>query len=718
YFKGNDGLTDGDPWISDGTLAGTRKLIDLNGNTNSNARQFVGTDDGLVYFRATISGTDQSFVTDGTEGNTKQIVVNCKNNNVLLANGNTAFAVLESDGTGSVPFNTGAELYALQKDTVYIVVDLTKDETSSVPSAGFHMISESKMSFMTTNTTFGKNIFVYDFAKFQTITSTHDFGDVDLNSVSDTLNISLKDSSIVDHIIVTPPAGYEITTDLTAGFSTDAATIYTMFDTLTGAYKMIDTNLYVRFNPNSTLGAKNGNLTITGVAMEDISIAFSGTGVTVPVTNINLSTSADGDSVVVGGNLMVVAEVLPENATDDSVLFSSGDDGIATVDATGKVVGVAAGTVAITVTAHDASGVSETIDVKVVEAPIGSIVLSTSAQGDSIAVGDTLNVTAVYTPASGSNDAVDFVSGDDAIATIDDNGKVTGNTAGTVYIVVTARDGSGVKDSILVKVYTIPVTSIALSAPAASGDSVEIGSTIQLTAEVLPANATDDSVVYSTGDASIATVSDAGLVTGVAAGNVTITATAYDGSTIAGTIDVKVFEGQVPVTSISLSAPAINGDSVEIGNTLQLTAEVLPGNATDDSVIYSTGDASIATVSATGLVTGVAAGTVTITATANDGSAVTGTIDIKVYEAVSLKDYSLASFTIIPNPSNGKIQVVLPESTIENVPYMIFSISGNKVTEGYVSNNGTLILDELSAGVYYMLIEDNRTVYREKLIVE
>ncbi|MCG8701971.1 MAG: Ig-like domain-containing protein, partial [Bacteroidales bacterium] len=309
-------------------------------------------------------------------------------------------------------------------------------------------------------------------------------------------------------------------------------------------------------------------------------------------------------------------------------LFSSANEAIATVDSTGKVVGVAAGTVTITVTAHDASGVDETIDIKVFEAPVGSIVLSTDAQGDSIAIGSSLMVSAVYTPASGSDDSVLFVSRNDAIATIDADGKVMGVAAGSVYVIATAHDGSGVKDSIQVKVYSVPVTSIALSAPAASGDSVEIGSTLQLTAAVLPANATDDSVVYSTGDASIATVSDAGLVTGVAAGTVTITATAHDGSTI------------------------------------------------------------------------------------------TGTIDIKVYEAVSLNEYSIASFTIIPNPSNGQIQVVLPGNSVENASYMIYSISGNKVAEGLVSNNGTLVLDELSTGVYYMMIEDNRTVYREKLIIE
>ena len=125
---------------------------------------------------------------------------------------------------------------------------------------------------------------------------------------------------------------------------------------------------------------------------------------------------------------------------------------------------------------------------------------------------------------------------------------------------------------------------------------------------MLPADATNPAVTYTSADATIATVDANGLVTGVAAGNTTITIAATDGSNVTATINVSV--ANIDVTEITASdVTMITGETATISYT------VTPSNATDSSVTFTSANPAIATVDASGKVKGVANGTATITAT-------------------------------------------------------------------------------------------------------
>ena len=144
-----------------------------------------------------------------------------------------------------------------------------------------------------------------------------------------------------------------------------------------------------------------------------------------------------------------------------------------------------------------------------------------------------------------------------------------------------------------------------------------IGESETFYASVLPADAADNSVTWSSSNTSVATVDPAtGVVTSVADGACTITATANDGSGVYGsaniTVDSYIYPSSVNVT------PATG--EIYIGETIQLTATVLPDNANNKSVLWSSSDNGIATVTPSGLVTGISAGMVTITATTVEGS--------------------------------------------------------------------------------------------------
>jgi uncharacterized protein YjdB len=137
--------------------------------------------------------------------------------------------------------------------------------------------------------------------------------------------------------------------------------------------------------------------------------------------------------------------------------------------------------------------------------------------------------------------------------------------------------------------------------------SVQAGQTQQITATPSPADAI---VTYTSSDLSKATVSATGLVTGVAVGTANITVTAAKTGMASGTATVAVTVTAIPVVTLT-ATPATT--SVQVGQTQQITAAAVPADAT---VTYMSSDEAKATVSATGLVTGVAVGTANITVTA------------------------------------------------------------------------------------------------------
>ena len=192
----------------------------------------------------------------------------------------------------------------------------------------------------------------------------------------------------------------------------------------------------------------------------------------------------------------------------------------------------------------------------------------------------------------------------------------------------------------------VDVTGITI-APENPVLAAEEGATVQLTATVLPEDATDKSIVWSTSDANIATVSNTGLVTRTAPlindgdqpYTVTITATAANDVVATVTVTAQVL-ANIPVASITI-APENPILAAEDGATVQLTATPLPENALDKSITWSSADETIATVDANGLVTRVAPlynndvpFTVDITATAANGVTQTVTVTAQVLETV------------------------------------------------------------------------------------
>lgn len=157
-----------------------------------------------------------------------------------------------------------------------------------------------------------------------------------------------------------------------------------------------------------------------------------------------------------------------------------------------------------------------------------------------------------------------------------------------------------------------------------------VGETKTVTATVLPENATNKELIWSSSNNSVATVEN-GLITALKEGKTTITVKSKDGyksSSLELTVNKK--PPIIHVESISLDETELN---MLTGDRATLSATVLPDNAKNKSVTWSSSDESVATVNNRGRVTAVGAGTATITATTVDGG-LTATCTVNVTQKI------------------------------------------------------------------------------------
>lgn len=248
------------------------------------------------------------------------------------------------------------------------------------------------------------------------------------------------------------------------------------------------------------------------------------------------------------------------------------------------------------------------------------ISLDTEGDTNETVVGGTLKVIATITPSS-ADQSVTFESGNTNIATVDDNGIVTGVSAGRTTITARSKTiqnpetGEYISSTIniVVKEEIIHVTNLDIEI---DNKLLQVGETAQITATVTPSNATYQTVVFASENEDIATVDQTGKITAVAPGTAVITATIPE-ETGMTPIRREVIVSEIKITNIDLNPYTT---VIVEGETHQLTVAITPENATNKTINWTSSDESIATVDSTGLVTTHSAGVVTITGRTTDGS--------------------------------------------------------------------------------------------------
>lgn len=283
-----------------------------------------------------------------------------------------------------------------------------------------------------------------------------------------------------------------------------------------------------------------------------------------------------------------------------------------------------------------------------------SITSITVKGNSSIQVGKTAQMTAEILPEDAGLDGVTWeVINGTGQATINSDGLLTGVANGTITVKATAKGGSSTSGSKQVTVgetnVAVPVTSIAVTSKTGATTITANGGTLQMKAEVSPDDADDQSVVWSvekrTGSAEI---SATGLLKAISNGTVTVKATDSSGK-VAGSATILI-SGQItkiPVTDITLTPTSgvINTDD----GTLKMLATVAPTSATNKDVTWTiVSGKEHATISTTGVLKAISNGTVTVKATANDGSGISS-----IESTITISGQSLQATGILVEGEGG-----------------------------------------------------------------
>jgi uncharacterized protein YjdB len=248
----------------------------------------------------------------------------------------------------------------------------------------------------------------------------------------------------------------------------------------------------------------------------------------------------------------------------------------------------------------------------------------------------------------------DYGSSNTGIATVSGSGVITGVSAGTATITVSyTEDGITKTDTVSVTVEDISLTSIGVSPAIINiyvGNSSTINSITAFYNDGSNNSITLSLATYQSNNTNIATVDNSGLVTGVSTGTAVITVIYIEGGiTKADMIGVTVSEAPKVLTSIVVLPSSMSMHTGDSETIVSITAHYDDESNTTiglDSASYSSNHTGIASVNTTGRVTGVSAGSATITATYTEGGITkTDTVEVTVSQAPKV----LTSIIVLPS---------------------------------------------------------------------
>lgn len=367
--------------------------------------------------------------------------------------------------------------------------------------------------------------------------------------------------------------------------------------------------------------------------------------VTVGISIKQLKLSETDLTIKKGESHALTATIDPPDTTEDkTVAWMSSDDKVAAVDKDGKVTAVEGGTAIIT--AQTGTHTAQCT----VHVLVPATGISLDKKEISVERGSSQTLTAKIAPDDTTVTDVDWVSTDETIATVDQDGKVTGVSIGSTVIMVKSRDG-GFTAQCTVHV-VVSITGIHLSD---SSLILKKGDSHALVGTVLPADTTEDkTITWTSSDDKIATVDKDGKITAVEGGNAVITAQV---GTHTAQCSVKVI---VPVTGIQLDEYL----SIEKGSFRILSPVISPDDATDRAVVWTISDEKVATVDSDGKVTALTTGQTTISVTSHDGG-FSAPCHLNVAISISAVKLSDKKLTLIKGDAKALTATILPEDTTE-----------------------------------------------------
>ena len=387
-------------------------------------------------------------------------------------------------------------------------------------------------------------------------------------------------------------------------------------------WTMDKTNILENMGDGKFKALKAGEVTITATAQDGSEVkATCHITVKNPMATQVVLNKTQHNSIV-DDVFTLTAKVMPEKAAQN-VVWTMDKTNILQNMGDGKFKALKAGEVTLTATAQDGSGVKATCRV-VVKNPMATQVVLNKTQHNAI-VDDVFTLTAKVMPEKAAQNVVWTMDKTNILQNMGD-GKFKALKAGEVTITATAQDGSGVKTTCHVTVKNPMATQVVLNE---TQHNAIIDDVFTLTAKVMPEKAAQN-VVWTMDKTNILQNMGDGKFKALKAGEVTLTATAQDGSGVKATCRVVVKNPMA--TQVVLNETQHNAI---VDDVFTLTAKVMPEKAAQN-VVWTMDKTNILQNMGNGKFKALKAGEVTITATAQDGSGVKATCHVIVVPPTAL----------------------------------------------------------------------------------
>lgn len=294
-----------------------------------------------------------------------------------------------------------------------------------------------------------------------------------------------------------------------------------------------------------------------------------------------------------------------------------------------------------------------------------------------------------------------------SVLLVTSDGEIKALSVGNAKLIVRTTD-TGIADTCNVIVSPILVTSFTLSYPSTE---FEVNQTMTILASYTPSNATYKKLLFESSNTTVATVKDS-VITAKAAGNTTIKATTMDGSNISRSFELVVIP--VPVTGVSLNKTSL---ALGVGDSETLLANIIPYNAANQTITWSSLDPSIASVNSTGKVTGINIGSTQISVTTADGNfSKICNVDVKVTLDTRLVGTKWQTEDIAYEMFYGKtaydVYEFISTTEVENYTIKNGSIVQTNGTLKYILKYPTLSIVKNNTTTYDFEFKDSRTIVR------
>ena len=379
------------------------------------------------------------------------------------------------------------------------------------------------------------------------------------------------------------------------------------------------------------------------------------------------------------------ATVTPNDDYAPSVTWSSSNSNVASVNDMGFVTAEGTGTATITARAGNATA---TCQVRVVE---HTVTLDQSEV--TLPIYNTVQLHATVTPHDGYEPPVEWSSSRPGVATVSANGLVKGYMTGTATI--TAKVGQSTATCV-VTVIPVYATGLTLSS---YQEEMEVGQSTRIVAYISPSDVSNRQVSWSVTGSDVAHCSWSGnecTILAMKAGTATVTATTTDGTNLSASCQITVRGSDpifIPVESISVRPTSVR---MTVGATQQLRTIILPADATNKKVRWTSGNSSVVTVTSDGLIKALNTGTANVIARTTDGTNLSATCAVTVVAGGGGDDG-------LPGDVNGDGEINITDVTMLIFALLNDDFSDINMENADVNGDGMVNITDVVTLIYNLL---------------